>query len=53
MAETAVTNAQFQAFIDDPEGYTNPKWWTDLEEDPGEVNRKSATARGRKPKKVW
>jgi formylglycine-generating enzyme required for sulfatase activity/3',5'-cyclic AMP phosphodiesterase CpdA len=23
-----VTNAQFQAFVDDPEGYPNNRWWT-------------------------
>jgi formylglycine-generating enzyme required for sulfatase activity len=24
-----VTNAQFQPFIDDPNGYNNPEWWTE------------------------
>ncbi|MBL3527217.1 MAG: SUMF1/EgtB/PvdO family nonheme iron enzyme [gamma proteobacterium endosymbiont of Lamellibrachia anaximandri] len=29
-----VTNAQFQAFIDDDKGYKNPEWWADLEVEP-------------------
>ena len=27
MSKYPITNAQFQAFVDDPEGYTNPRWW--------------------------
>lgn len=27
IAKYPVTNAQFQAFVDDPEGYTDPRWW--------------------------
>ena len=27
-----VTNAQFQAFVDDPEGYRDPHWWDRLAE---------------------
>ena len=27
-----ITNAQFQAFIDDPKGYGNPRWWEGLTE---------------------
>ncbi len=30
IARYPVTNAQFQAFIDDPEGYGNPQWWEGL-----------------------
>jgi formylglycine-generating enzyme required for sulfatase activity len=25
-----VTHVQFQAFVDDPEGYSNPRWWKGL-----------------------
>ena len=32
IARFPVTNAQFQAFIDDPEGYGNPCWWEGLAE---------------------
>jgi hypothetical protein len=27
-----VTNAQFQAFVDDPDGYKNAQWWAGLEQ---------------------
>jgi formylglycine-generating enzyme required for sulfatase activity len=30
MAKYPVTNQQFKAFIDDPEGYDNPRWWAGL-----------------------
>ncbi|MCX7098307.1 MAG: SUMF1/EgtB/PvdO family nonheme iron enzyme [Methylococcales bacterium] len=30
LARYPVTNAQFQAFIDDPAGYANPRWWAEL-----------------------
>jgi hypothetical protein len=30
LARYPVTNAQFQSFIDDPEGYANPLWWAEL-----------------------
>ncbi len=29
-----VTHTQFQAFIDDPEGYSNPEWWKGLDAGP-------------------
>lgn len=35
LARYPVTNAQFQVFIDDPEGYSNPRWWKALDQDPG------------------
>jgi formylglycine-generating enzyme required for sulfatase activity len=28
IAKYPTTNAQFQAFIDDPRGYQNEEWWT-------------------------
>jgi formylglycine-generating enzyme required for sulfatase activity len=34
LARYPVTNAQFQAFIDDPEGYANPRWWAELDAKP-------------------
>ena len=34
LARYPVTNAQFQAFIDDPEGYVNPRWWAELDAKP-------------------
>jgi formylglycine-generating enzyme required for sulfatase activity len=27
LAKYPVTNAQYQFFLDDPDGYVNPKWW--------------------------
>jgi formylglycine-generating enzyme required for sulfatase activity len=27
LAKFPVTNAQYQYFLDDPDGYANPKWW--------------------------
>ena len=27
MSRYPVTNAQYQVFVDDPDGYTNPVWW--------------------------
>ena len=35
LARYPVTNAQFQCFIDDPEGYANPRWWAELDAKPG------------------
>jgi hypothetical protein len=32
MARYPVTNAQFQAFVDDPDGYKNTQWWAGLEQ---------------------
>ena len=32
IARYPVTHCQFQAFIDDPEGYGNPQWWEGLAE---------------------
>ena len=32
IARYPVTHCQFQAFIDDPEGYSNPRWWEGLAE---------------------
>ncbi len=32
LARYPVTNAQFQAFIDDPDGYTNAQWWAGLDQ---------------------
>lgn len=32
LARYPVTNAQFQAFIEAPDGYGNPKWWGELAE---------------------
>lgn len=29
MSRYPVTNAQFEAFVKDENGYTNPKWWTE------------------------
>jgi len=29
LARYPVTNRQFQAFVDDPQGYRNDQWWTD------------------------
>ncbi|MCP4467211.1 MAG: formylglycine-generating enzyme family protein [Halieaceae bacterium] len=34
LARYPVTHAQFQAFLDDPEGYNNTKWWTELAAEP-------------------
>ena len=34
LARYPVTNAQFQAFIDDPAGYANPCWWAELDAQP-------------------
>jgi len=34
LARYPVTNAQFQSFIDDPEGYANPRWWAELDAKP-------------------
>ena len=33
IAKYPITYAQFQAFMDDPNGYANPDWWKDLHED--------------------
>jgi hypothetical protein len=33
IAKYPVTFVQFQAFIDDPDGYANPKWWDGLHAD--------------------
>ena len=30
IARYPITHRQFQAFLDDPAGYTNPVWWEDL-----------------------
>lgn len=30
IARYPITNAQFQAFIEAPDGYDNPEWWQDL-----------------------
>ena len=35
LARYPVTNAQFQAFIDDPAGYANSCWWAELDAKPG------------------
>lgn len=35
MARYPITNAQFQCFIDAPDGYANPLWWAELEAQPG------------------
>ena len=35
LARYPITNAQFQCFIDDPDGYANPLWWAELEAQPG------------------
>lgn len=32
MAKYLVTNAQFEAFLDAPDGYRNKAWWTDIEQ---------------------
>jgi formylglycine-generating enzyme required for sulfatase activity len=32
IARYPVTNCQFKAFIDDPEGFANPQWWEGLAE---------------------
>jgi len=34
LARYPITNAQFQAFIDAPDGYGNPAWWEGLDADP-------------------
>ena len=34
LARYPVTNKQFQRFIDDPEGYANPRWWAELDAKP-------------------
>jgi formylglycine-generating enzyme required for sulfatase activity len=38
VAKHPVTYRQYRAFLDDPEGYRNPAWWTDLpgQKKPGE-----------------
>lgn len=35
LARFPVTNRQFQSFIDDPDGYANPRWWQGLDAKPG------------------
>jgi hypothetical protein len=35
LARYPITYAQFQCFIDDPEGYTNPCWWAEMDTKPG------------------
>ena len=35
LARYPVTNGQFQCFIDDPDGYTNQRWWKALDQEPG------------------
>ena len=35
LARYPVTHAQFQCFIDDPEGYANARWWAELDAEPG------------------
>lgn len=35
LAKYPVTNAQFQCFIDDKDGYANPHWWAGLDAKPG------------------
>ncbi|POZ50232.1 SUMF1/EgtB/PvdO family nonheme iron enzyme [Methylovulum psychrotolerans] len=35
LARYPVTNVQFQAFLDDADGYTNPHWWKGLDATPG------------------
>ncbi|ASF47990.1 hypothetical protein CEK71_19030 [Methylovulum psychrotolerans] len=35
LARYPVTNAQFQAFLDDTDGYTNKHWWEGLDATPG------------------
>jgi formylglycine-generating enzyme required for sulfatase activity len=32
LARYPVTNAQFQAFVDDPDGYSNQQWWNGLDQ---------------------
>lgn len=34
LAHYPITHAQFQRFIDDPEGYANPRWWAELNAKP-------------------
>lgn len=35
IARYPITNAQFQCFIDDQDGYANPRWWEGLAKAPG------------------
>ncbi|MCB1715332.1 MAG: SUMF1/EgtB/PvdO family nonheme iron enzyme [Candidatus Competibacteraceae bacterium] len=44
LARYPITHSQFQAFIDDPNGYTNPRWWTDLEQPDAPVEAERAYA---------
>ena len=39
IARYPVTTAQFQAFIDAPDGYHDRQWWTDFEPEMGEPER--------------
>ena len=39
-----VTYAQFQTFIDDPEGFTDPRWWDELADD--QYRRQNQSAPG-------
>jgi hypothetical protein len=34
IAKYAVTYAQFQSFVDDPQGYSNSRWWKELAQQP-------------------
>jgi formylglycine-generating enzyme required for sulfatase activity len=34
VAKYPVTYRQYQAFLDDPEGYAGTRWWTELEHEP-------------------
>jgi formylglycine-generating enzyme required for sulfatase activity len=36
LARYPVTCAQFQAFVDDPDGYSNRQWWNGLDQQPDE-----------------
>jgi hypothetical protein len=46
IARYLVTNRQFQAFVDAPDGYSNAQWWIDIEqtERPAEPNWKEANS---------
>jgi formylglycine-generating enzyme required for sulfatase activity len=35
LSKYPVTVAQFQAFLDDPQGYHDPQWWQDAPDSPG------------------
>jgi len=52
IARYLVTHAQFQAFIDAPDGYRNPDWWTGMPEDARDGPKASRWAEPNHPRET-